>query len=71
MAKRILSRTTIEFMMRNQNRTIWDENAENYYALAFGVTTEKGRQRRTTEAQAPSAGEVILIPVILQIQRRM
>jgi CubicO group peptidase (beta-lactamase class C family) len=43
--KRILSRTTIQFMMGNQNRIIWDENADNYYALAFGVTTEKGEAK--------------------------
>jgi CubicO group peptidase (beta-lactamase class C family) len=43
--KRILSRTTVNFMMRNQNETIWDEKAENYYALAFGVTTEKGEAK--------------------------
>jgi CubicO group peptidase (beta-lactamase class C family) len=43
--KRILSRTTIQFMMSNQNRTIWDENADYYYALAFGVITEKGAAR--------------------------
>jgi CubicO group peptidase (beta-lactamase class C family) len=40
--KRILSRTTIQFMMNNRNTTIWGENAENYYALAFGVITQKG-----------------------------
>jgi CubicO group peptidase (beta-lactamase class C family) len=40
--KRILSRTTIQFMMNNRNTTIWGENAENYYSLAFGVITQKG-----------------------------
>lgn len=40
--KRILSRTTIQFMMSNQNTAIWGENADNYYALAFGVITQKG-----------------------------
>lgn len=43
--KRILSRTTIGVMMSNQNGIIWDEKAENYYALAFGVTTEKGEAK--------------------------
>jgi CubicO group peptidase (beta-lactamase class C family) len=43
--KRILSQTTIQFMMGNQNYNIWDENAENYYALAFGVLTRKGQDR--------------------------
>ena len=41
--KRILSRTTIQSMMSNQNSNIWGENAENYYALAFSVTTRKRR----------------------------
>jgi CubicO group peptidase (beta-lactamase class C family) len=38
---RILSRTTIQSMMGNQNNKIWDENAESYYAMAFSVTTKR------------------------------
>ena len=38
---RILSRPTIDFMMDNQFTNVWTD-AENYYGLAFGVTTEKG-----------------------------
>ncbi|MEI6047992.1 MAG: serine hydrolase domain-containing protein [Bacteroidota bacterium] len=41
--KKILSRTTIQFMMGNQNSKIWNENSETYYALAFGVVTQKGQ----------------------------
>lgn len=40
--KRILSHTTIQSMMGNQNTKIWGEDAESYYALAFGVTTQRG-----------------------------
>jgi CubicO group peptidase (beta-lactamase class C family) len=43
--KRILSRTTIESMMGNQNNKIWGEDAESYYAMAFSVTTQKGQDR--------------------------
>lgn len=43
--KRILSRTTIQFMMSNQNSSIWGENADDYYALAFGVITQKGQDK--------------------------
>jgi CubicO group peptidase (beta-lactamase class C family) len=43
--KRILSRTTILSMMGNQNNKIWGEEAENYYAMAFSVTTKKGQDR--------------------------
>ncbi|NND05223.1 MAG: beta-lactamase family protein [Saprospiraceae bacterium] len=38
---RILSRTTIDFMMDNQFDNIWSDT-ENYVGLAFGVTTKKG-----------------------------
>ncbi len=41
--KRILSRTTIQSMMGNQNGKIWGEEADNYYAMAFAVTTQKGQ----------------------------
>lgn len=44
-SKRILSRTTIQFMMSNQNNLIWGENSENFYALAFGVITQKGHDK--------------------------
>lgn len=40
--KRILSRTTIQAIMSNQNYSVWDNEAEWYYGLAFGVLTEKG-----------------------------
>jgi CubicO group peptidase (beta-lactamase class C family) len=43
--KRILSRTTIQSMMGNQNNKIWGENAENYYAMAFSVTTQIGQDK--------------------------
>lgn len=43
--KRILSRTTVQFMMSNQNSTIWGENSNNYYALAFSVNTQKGQDK--------------------------
>jgi CubicO group peptidase (beta-lactamase class C family) len=43
--KRILSRTTIQFMMSNQNNAIWGAEADNYYALAFGVITQKGQDK--------------------------
>ena len=37
---RILSRTTIETMMKNQVGELWNDN--KYYGLAFGVVTDKG-----------------------------
>jgi CubicO group peptidase (beta-lactamase class C family) len=40
---RILSRTTIQTMMGNQNMNIWGDNADNYYALGFSVVTKKGQ----------------------------
>ena len=43
--KRILSRTTIQSMMGNQNNKIWGEDAESYYAMAFGVTTQRGADK--------------------------
>jgi CubicO group peptidase (beta-lactamase class C family) len=43
--KRILSRTTIESMMGNQNNKIWGEDAESYYAMAFSVTTKRGQDK--------------------------
>ena len=43
--RRILSPTTIRFMMSNQNNDIWGDDAENYYALAFSVLTERGQAR--------------------------
>ena len=43
--KRILSRTTIQAMMGNQNPDIWGENAESYYAMAFLVTTQRGQDK--------------------------
>ena len=39
--KRILSRTTIQAMMGNQNNAIWGPDADSYYAMAFSVTTKE------------------------------
>lgn len=41
---RILSRTTIETMMRNQVGDLWG-GGDKYYGLAFGVLTEKGQAK--------------------------
>jgi CubicO group peptidase (beta-lactamase class C family) len=41
--KRILSRTTIQAMMGNQNTAVWGEDSDSYYALAFDVLTQKGQ----------------------------
>lgn len=41
---RILSRTTIETMMKNQTRDLFGGD-EKYYGLAFGVLTEKGQAK--------------------------
>jgi CubicO group peptidase (beta-lactamase class C family) len=43
--KRILSRTTIQSMMGNQNSKIWGEEAESYYAMAFSVITQRGQDK--------------------------
>jgi CubicO group peptidase (beta-lactamase class C family) len=43
--KRILSRTTIQTIMSNQNTNIWNANSENYYALAFSVVTQTGQDK--------------------------
>jgi CubicO group peptidase (beta-lactamase class C family) len=43
--KRILSPTTIKSMMGNQNHEIWGEDAEEYYAMAFSVLTERGQAK--------------------------
>jgi CubicO group peptidase (beta-lactamase class C family) len=43
--KRILSRTTIQSMMGNQNNKIWGDDADSYYAMAFGVTTQIGADK--------------------------
>ena len=40
---RILSRTTIQSMMANQIGDLWGEKSGRYYALAFGVITDKGQ----------------------------
>lgn len=42
---RILSRTTVQTIMSNQNSMIWGENSNNYYALAFSVTTPQGQDK--------------------------
>lgn len=41
---RILSRTTVETIMRNQIGNLWGDG-EKYYGLAFGVLTEKGQAK--------------------------
>ena len=43
--KRILSRTTIQSMMGNQNNIIWGPDAESYYAMAFSVITQRGQDK--------------------------
>lgn len=43
--RRILSRTTIQAMMGNQNREIWGEDVDGYYAMVFGVITQKGQNK--------------------------
>lgn len=43
--RRILSRTTIESMMGNQNTRIWGPDADSYYAMAFSVTTPGGQDK--------------------------
>lgn len=42
---RILSRTTIQAIMGNQNNSIWGEDAESYYGLAFSVLTKRGQDK--------------------------
>ncbi len=42
---RILSRTTVETMMRNQIGDLWGDEAGGHYGLAFGVVNEKGKAR--------------------------
>jgi CubicO group peptidase (beta-lactamase class C family) len=42
---RLLSRTTIQAMMGNQNHMIWGEDADSYYAMAFSVTTKRGQDK--------------------------
>ena len=43
--KRILSRTTIKFMMGKQNPLFWGGNSDSYYSLAFAVQTQEGQAR--------------------------
>jgi CubicO group peptidase (beta-lactamase class C family) len=40
---RILSRTTVQFIMGNHTGSLWGGD-NKYYGLAFGVLTEKGQQ---------------------------
>lgn len=40
--KRLLSRTTVQFMMANQIGNLWGDSG-NFYGLAFGVIDEKGQ----------------------------
>ncbi len=39
---RLLSRTTVHAIMSNQFYKVWNDDADNYYGLAFLVITEKG-----------------------------
>lgn len=41
---RILSRTTIQFMMANQIGDLWGDSG-SYYGLAFGVLSQKGQDK--------------------------
>ena len=43
--KRILSRTTVQAIMGNQNYNVWGEDAESFNGLAFGVLTAKGAEK--------------------------
>jgi CubicO group peptidase (beta-lactamase class C family) len=43
--KRILSRTTIEAIMSNQNHQVWGDDSDSYYAMAFSVTTQRGEEK--------------------------
>jgi CubicO group peptidase (beta-lactamase class C family) len=43
--KRILSRTTIQSIMGNQNYSVYGEAAESYYGLAFGVLKVRGAEK--------------------------
>jgi CubicO group peptidase (beta-lactamase class C family) len=40
---RFLSRSTIRTIMADQTGSLWDENGEKYYGLAFSVVTQKGQ----------------------------
>lgn len=40
--KRLLSRTTVQFIMANQIGSIWQDSG-SYYGLAFGVVDQKGQ----------------------------
>ena len=42
---RLLSRTTIEAIMGNQIGSIWGEDPEKVYGLAFSVLTRKGEEK--------------------------
>ena len=42
---RLLSRTTVETIMANQNTIILDDKAESHYGLAFSVEDQKGQFR--------------------------
>ncbi len=43
--KRILSRTTVQAIMGNQNYSVYGEEAESYYSLAFGVLKKRGAEK--------------------------
>jgi CubicO group peptidase (beta-lactamase class C family) len=42
---RILSRTTVEFIMANHIGDIWGEDPDSHLGLAFGVLTKKGQEK--------------------------
>ncbi len=48
---RILSRTTVQFMMANQIGDLWGDDAVSYYGLAFEVTTEQGQAQGERNSQ--------------------
>lgn len=43
--RRILSRTTVQALMGNQNYSVWGEDTESFYGLVFGVLTERGAEK--------------------------
>jgi CubicO group peptidase (beta-lactamase class C family) len=43
--KRFLSSHTVQVIMSNQIGNLWGENPDNYYGLAFAVTTQRGQDK--------------------------
>lgn len=42
---RLLSRKTVDVILRNQIGSIWGDNSETKYGLAFGLLTEEGQRK--------------------------